>query len=160
MRGQGIIRVLLFIFFVAIGAAALGVSILCDDLLQYYKNKQLLKGTEESLNRLESLNADYDAVLEQLQKDPNIFNRIASATLGAEHEGQDTAYPRATAEQLAIARKVLAEDTKSETAEQMVPNWLVRCSSRRRRATLFLAGTFLILISFICFGKAKQTAKK
>ncbi len=164
MQRQNILRTLLFVVFFSIGTAVLAGAILCDDLLRYYRSKQLLRLTEESLNQLQSLNADYDALLEQLEEDPNLLERIAPATLGTEPADANTVYPNVTAEQLDAARKVLAEDLEQEPrlagTQQLsraeVPDWIVRYSEPSRRIILFLAGAFLILISFICFGPAKQ----
>ncbi len=158
MRRQNILRMLLFVVFLSIGAAAMSGSILCDDLLQYYHNKQMLKAAKESLKRLETLNTDYDALLERLQTDPDVIKRIAPATLGTEPADANAIYPRATAEQLAAARKVLTEDANYKVAEPETADWLIRCSKTPRRIILFSAGAFLILISFIWFGPAKRTA--
>ena len=160
MRRQNIIRVFLFVVFFGIGAAAVGGSILCDDLLRYYHNRQLLKAAKESLSHLESLNTDYDALLQQLQKDPNFVKRIAPATLGIEPNDEDTIYPKVTAEQLAAARKALTEDPNRQPAELMAPDWIIRCSKSPYRIILFLAGAFLILISFIWFGSAWQRSQE
>jgi len=158
MQSQNILRTLLFVVFFSIGTAAVAVAILCDDLLRYYQGKQLLRLAEESLNQLESLNADYDAILGQLEADPNLFERIAPATLGTEPADANTVYPKATAEQLDAARKVLAEDLEQQPSGAAVPDWLARCSERTKRIILFMAGAFLILISFICFGPAKRSS--
>lgn len=160
LQRQNILRMFLFIVFFSIGASALSVSILCDDLVRYYRNNQLLKAAEESLRRLEVLNADYGALLEQLQKDPNAVERIAPATLGTEPEAEDTIYPKATAEQLAAVREVLREEVSHGIGGPAMPNWLVRCSKAPQRIILFLAGGFLILISFICFGSVSRKANK
>ena len=160
MQGRNVIRMILFVIFFSIGAGSLGISILCDDLVQYYRNRQLLKVTQQSLNRLESLNADYDALLEQLEKDPNLVKRLAPATLGTEPEDANAVYPRATPEQLTAAREALAKNQNDQSAGPMLPEWLTRCSEPRRRITLFIAGSVLILISFTCFTPKKQPAKK
>lgn len=147
-----------------IGAAALSGSILSDDLLRYYHNRQLLAAAEKTLTRLASLNADYDALLGRLQKDPNLFKRIATATLGTEPENKDAVYPKATPEQLDAARKALGKKAEQQPPEPMVPEWLARCSQPRQRIILFLAGAFLVLVSFIWFGpmreKNQEEAKK
>ena len=153
-------RMLLFIVFFSIGAAALGVSIFFDDLLRYYHNRQLLKITETSLTRLESLNADYDALLQQLEKDPNLVERIGPAALGTEPADANAIYPKATPEQLAAARQALTEETNQQYAKPRIPAWISRCSEPPRRVILFLAGAFLILISFVWFGPAKQGLEK
>jgi hypothetical protein len=159
MLKQNIIRTLLFAIFFSVGAATLGVSILLDDLLQYYHNRQLLETAKNNLRRLELLNSDYDALLQQLQADANFVKRIAPATVGSEPAEVNTIYPKATAEQLAAAQKVLSEDFDQQHTQPAVPNWLRRCSQPRRRTVLFLAGAFLILISFVSFSAAKEKGR-
>jgi hypothetical protein len=151
---------ILFAVFFCIGAASLAISILCDDLVQYYRNKQQLMVTQQSLKKLESLNADYDVLLEQLEKDPNLVKRLAPATLGTEPEDANAVYPRATPEQLTAARRALTQDPNDQSAGPMLPNWLTRCSEPRRRITLFIAGSFLVLISFTCFTPKRQSKAK
>jgi hypothetical protein len=156
LRRQNIIRAFLFVVFFSIGAAALSGSILCADLLLHYHNKGLLKDEKELSSQLKSLNTDYDALLQQLRDDPNLIKRIALVTIGKEAEDANTIYPKATAEQLAAARKALTEETTGESAEETLPMWLTRCKEPRRRTMLFFAGAGLILVSFICFGPAKE----
>jgi cell division protein FtsB len=160
LRRQNIIRALLFVVFFSIGATALSGSILCADLLQYYRNREQLEAEKDLSNQLKSLNADYDALLEQLKKDPNLIKRIAPATLGMDRNEADTIYPKATAEQLAAARKALTEEMGRNTTEATLPEWLIRCGEPAQRTMLFFAGAGLILISFICFGPAKEKNQK
>ena len=160
MQRRNFIRMILFVVFFSIGAASLGISILCDDIVQLYRNKRLLNVTQQSLNRLESLNTDYDVLLEQLEKDPNLIKRLAPATLRTKPEDANAVYPRATPEQLAAARKALAQDPNEQSEGPMLPNWLTRCSEPRRRITLFIAGSFLVLISFTCFAPTKKPPEK
>jgi hypothetical protein len=148
--------VFLFVVFFSIGAAALSASILFADLLRYYNNREMLKAEKELSSRLKSLNADYDALLKQLRNDPNLIDRIANVTLGKDDNDANTIYPKATAEQLAAARKALTEETSTEPTDTTLPQWLTRCREPRRRTMLFFAGAGLILISFICFGSAKE----
>jgi type II secretory pathway component GspD/PulD (secretin) len=110
---------------------------------------------EESLRRLEALDNDYDVLLEQLEKDPNFVKRIAPATLGTGPEDGNAIYPRATAEELAAAREVLGSSDK-QAKEVEIPGWILRCSKEPHQILLFLAGAFLILISFIFFGPARH----
>lgn len=138
--------------FFGIGAASLSSSILCDDLIQYYQNKQLLRAAQKSLDRLESLNADYDVLLERLKEDPNlIIERLAPATFGTETDDPNTVYPRARSRQLAAARKALMEESSDQSAEAAMPQWLRRCSEPRNRILMFVSGVVLVLISFVCF---------
>ena len=159
MLKQNIIRTFLFVAFFSVGAAALGVSILVDDLLRYYHNRQLLETAKRSLQRLELLNSDYDALLQQLQGDADFVKRIAPATVGSEPADTNAVYPKATAEQLAAAQKVLSEDFDRQRTQPTVPEWLRRCSQPRRRTVLFLSGAFLILISFVFFSPAKEKSR-
>ena len=151
MQSQNLIRMFLFVVFFGVGATSLSGAILCDDLMRYFQNKRLLERARESLNRLESLNADYDALLGQLEKDPNFVKRIALAALGVEPADPNTIHPIATTEQLAAARKTLTEQLNPQPSNPIVPGWLSRCSEPRRRIGLFLAGAGLILVSFVCF---------
>jgi hypothetical protein len=152
MQGRSVIQAVLFFLFFSIGAASLSSSILCDDLIRYYRNKQILKTAQDSLSRLESLNTDYDALLKQLEEDPNlVVERLAPVTLGTESEDPNTVYPRATSQQLAAARKALMEESNRKPAHVAMPQWLRRCSKPRNRLLLFISGVVLVLISFVCF---------
>jgi len=160
MQRQDFLRLFLFVFFFSAGVASLGLSILSEDLLRYYRDNQLLKMAEKSLGRLSSLNADYDALLHQLQKDPDFVKRIAPAAMGTQPADADAAYPKAKAEQLAAARKALTDVSAQKTAEPVMSRWVVRCNALPRRIALFFCGSFLILISFICFAPAKQSPEQ
>ena len=116
--------------------------------------------TQQSLEKLESLNADYDALLEQLEEDPNLVKRLAPATLGTKPDDPNTVYPKATPEQIEAAKQALAKDPNDLSDVPMLPNWLTRCSEPRRRISLFVAGSFLVLISFTCFSPNKQSEAK
>jgi len=155
MQGRKFIQAVLFFLFFSIGAASLSSSILCDDLIRYYQNKQLLKTVQGSLSRLESLNTDYDVLLKRLEEDPNlIVERLAPVTLGTGAQDPNTVYPRVTSQQLAAARKALMEESSREPAEVTMPQWLRRCSKPRNRILLFISGVVLVLISFVCFRPA------
>ncbi|MHC4204030.1 MAG: hypothetical protein ACYSTT_05220 [Planctomycetota bacterium] len=152
MQGRAVIQAVLFFLFFSIGAASLSSSVLCDDLIQHYQYKHLMGESQKSLGRLESLNADYDVLLDRLKEDPNlVVDRLAPATFGTESEDPNTVYPRATSRQLAAARKALMEESNRESTEVAMPQWLRRCSKPRNRLLLFISGVVLVLISFVCF---------
>ncbi|MHC4687632.1 MAG: hypothetical protein ACYTEW_25490 [Planctomycetota bacterium] len=153
-------RMFLFLVFFSIGAAALSISMLSGDLLQYYHNKQLLKTAEESLHELELLNTDYDALLQRLKNDPNLIGRIGRAVLRTERKDDGTVYPRVTPEQLDAARRALTEESNQQFSEPTVPGWLTRCSKPHRRIMLFFCGAALILISFIWSGSGERSPEK
>ena len=157
MRGHTFLQFLFFAAFFSIGAVALGVAVLCNDFVQYCGNRQLIRQSELSLQRLESLNAEYDALLQQLQEDPDLLKRIAPVALGTEPTDPNMAYPRARAQELAVARKALAEQTEQEPVELGTPVWLQRCSDPPKRMILFIAGASLVLISLVCFTSDDRT---
>ena len=151
MQRQGVFHLLFFVVFFSIGAVALGGAVLCDDFIQYCRNKSLLQQAQASLTRLESLNAEYDALLEELEKDPDLLQRIVPVTLGTEPNDPNTVYPKARAGELAIARKTLMAQAEQEPAAPAIPTWLQRCSDPPKRIALFIAGASLVLISLVCF---------
>jgi hypothetical protein len=161
MQGRKTIQTVLFFLFFGIGAASLSSSILCDDLIQYYQNKHLLSAADESLERLKSLNSDYDVLLKRLKEDPNlIVERLAPATLGTKANDPNTVYPRARSRQLAAARKALMDESKGKPAEAAMPEWLKRSSEPRNRILMFVSGVVLVLISFVCFRPAERPVDK
>jgi hypothetical protein len=151
MRRQGIFHLFFFVIFFSIGAVSLGMAVLCDDFVQYCHNKYLVKEAELSVQRLQALNADYDGLLEQLEKNPDLLKRIAPVTLGTRPADPCAIYPKARAEELAVARKALVAQSEQEPTEASIPAWLLRCSEPTKRITLFIAGAGLILISLVCF---------
>jgi len=151
MQRHGILHLFLFVVFFSTGAAALGAAVLCDDLILYCRNKYLVAQAQVSLERIESLNADYDALLHQLEEDPNLLKRIAPVALGTAPEDPNAVYPKARARELAAARKTMIEQNGPEMSEPPLPKWLQRCSEPRNRMGLFLAGAGLVLVSLVCF---------
>jgi hypothetical protein len=145
------LRFLVFVIFFSSGAAALGGAVLCDDFIQYCRNKHLVRQAELSIHRLESLNAEYDALLEQLESNPDLIKRIGPVTLGTRMEQDpNTVYPKARAQELAVARKALTA-ANEEPTEVSIPLWLQRCSDPAKRIVLFISGASLVLISMVCF---------
>jgi hypothetical protein len=155
MQNERVIRIVAFVVFFSVGAAVLSATTLCDDFLKYYYYKGLLAQAESHLNKLESLNTDYDTVLGQLEGNPKELARLAPATLGIEANEPNTAYPRANAGKLAAARRALAEEPNQTTIIQGVPPWRGLSCQWPRRHILFISGSILVLISFVFFGPTK-----
>jgi len=151
MQSQGVLHFCFFVVFFSVGASALGGAVLCDDLILYCRNQQLLTKAEMSLGRLESLNQEYDGLLAELEKDPNLLKRLAPATLGTAPEDPNAIYPKARGRELALARKALLEVSGQDELPEAVPAWLQRCSAPQRRLGLFVAGAGLVLISLVFF---------
>jgi hypothetical protein len=159
MRSQDILRAFLFVCFFSIGAAVLSGAVLCDELVQYYRNKELLVAQARLIERLKSLNADYEALLDQLREDPNLVERISAVVLGADRQEPNTVYPKVTPDQLEAARQALVDESE-QLAGQTVPVWLERSSKPTHRSALFVAGAFLVLVSFIFFGSVGKGGGK
>jgi len=159
MQRQAILHLFFFVVFFSVGAAALGGAVLCDDFIQYCRNKDMVRDAEASLKRLESLNVEYDGLLQELEKDPDLLKRIVPVTLGTEPNDPNTVYPKARARELAVARKALVEETEQEPIGPAIPAWLARCSDPPKRIALFIAGASLVLISLVCFtpGAAEES---
>lgn len=150
-------RLLLFVIFFSIGAVALAVAVLYPDLMRYYRYKQLLQSTRQSVEQLESLNARYDALLKNIEQDPDLLSRAAPAVIGAEPVDANAVYPRATALELAAAKEALDKTGDRIVGEQPLPEYLQRLGRPLYRIALFLCGCGLVLVAFICFGPTANT---
>jgi len=153
-------RYVLFCLFFGIGAGTVGLSILADEMRDYYESKSLLAKVLADNEKIQSLTADYESQIQQIQNDPNSLLRLKLVTLGAEPTGQDTAYPKASDEQLAAAGRVLLEDLQSPKTGPHIPKWVRRCSEPNLRRSLFFAGAGLVLITFIFFGSPARPKRQ
>jgi hypothetical protein len=149
-------RIAAFVVFFSVGAAVLSVTVLCDDLLEYFHNKALLNQAEANLKKLEALGSDYDILLGQLENDPCQLARLAPATLGIEPNEPNTIFPQATFDKLVAARRALREEPNEPADDQASPQWLNSWRQWPYRHILFFAGSALVLISFIFFGPTKR----
>ena len=159
MQNERVIRIVAFVVFFSVGMAVLAGTLLCDTLLQNYYTKGLLARTEEQNKKFESLNIDYDTVLGQLEGNPKELARLAPATLGIEANEPNTAYPRATADKIAAARRTLIKEPNQTAAASDVPPWLCLSCQWPRRHILFISGATLVLISFIFFGPTRNPSR-
>ena len=153
------IRAIVFVVFFGVGAAVLAATVLCDDFLEYFHNRSLLKQDEDRQDKLEALNSDYDELLGRLEEDPCELARLAPATLGVEPNEPNTAYPRATVDKLAAARYALSEQAQEQAEDQASPEWLDSCCRWPRWHILFFCGAALILVSFVFFGPPKRSRR-
>ena len=160
MLKENILRTFLFVVFFSIGAATLTAAILAKDLYRYYYNKSVLKSEEQTLIKLKDLDNDYDMLLKQLEKDPELIKRLGPATFGTKPQKEDTAFPIAKARQLDAAKRALTEKTSQKPVEPDIPNWVTRCNRPVKRVMVFICGSALILISLVCFIPIKQTSER
>lgn len=154
---RSFIRLLLFAVFFSVGTASLTTSVLCEDLLRYYRYKQLVARAERNLDKLESLNEEYDALLSNIQNDPNLLDRAAMAVLGRRPPEPNAVYPKASQQQLAAVEQMLTEINQSRLEEPAEPKWLKQLAKPSKRLAIFISGAALVLIAFVCFGPAGTT---
>jgi hypothetical protein len=157
MYRQEIIRTFFFVLFFSVGTASLGISVLSVDLVQDYQNRQYMTSSKQSLEEIRELNYEYDALLAQLENDPNLVTRLAPATLGTEQSEPNTVYPKISANTLAAARKAITK-SDDQPNEPVLPAWLERSIEPQKRKALFYSGIALVLISFVCFRPAKKVS--
>lgn len=148
---QKTFRFLVFIVFFAAGAGAVSLSMLSGEIMTYYKNKDLLSEARNRLVKLEHLNEDYDFLLQQVKTDPNLLKRVGSVTLARFPNEPNTVTPKTPPEQLARIKSVLKKMENADNYQVKPPDWLKRVNEPRKRLALFLAGTFLIIVSLVFF---------
>ena len=151
------VRFVLFCIFFAIGAGAVALSIVGDEVGDYYNNKNILKKIQADNEKIKSLAAEYDLQIQQLQNDPNTRQRLKYITLGQEPSAKDTAFPKVSEKQLATAK--LPGDSQSTQEQSNIPKWIKRCTDPKLRQGLFFAGAGLILITFLFFAAPGEPKK-
>ena len=146
-------RFLLFTVFFLAGLSAIVLSILAHpELYSYYHNRAALDELGAQNQKIEELTAQYTARIELIESEPNILSRFSATTFGQKPTAPDTAFPGVGNETLrAETEKLLKAEAPPEPADP-IPNWLNRIMEPTMRIALFLAGTALILITFIFFG--------
>ena len=136
----------------AVGIGAIFLSIKAADVYSLYESGSLLEQTGLANERLGNLNTEYDLQLQTIDNDPNIINRLKGIELGQQPEREETVFPNAPDEIIAIAKEALRNDDNLKLAETAIPQWASRITEPKIRQGLFFAGAALVLISFVCFG--------
>ncbi len=152
-KGSAILRYLLFCIFFTAGASAIALSILIDpEIRNYYQSRLQLRQVEEGNVRMERLITQYDAQIQQLERDPNLLTKLQAFTFGHEPDSEGVILPKASEEQLAAAKEALFAELNKQKGAQLVPQWVHRCARTNNRRILFIAGCGLIVVTFIFFG--------
>ena len=149
---MALVRFVLFCIFFAVGASAISLSILVEEILQQGGNIFLLEEIQADNEKIESLTVDYESQIEQIKNNPEALQRLKQITIGSRPEAEDTAFPRLSEQELAMATKALMAELGETNRQPNHPEWLVRCSGVKERKTLFFTGAGLILVAFIFFG--------
>ena len=149
---MGLVRYVLFCLFFAVGAGAVALSILADEVHNYYEGKSLLEKALADNEDIQFLTIEYEAQIDEIRNDPNILGRLRRVALGREPSAEDTAFPRASEELLTEAGAAVLEDLRADLPAREIPKWVKRCSEPNVRRSLFFAGAGLVLVTFIFFG--------
>ena len=147
------IRFLLFCLFFLVGASAIVLSILAHpELENYYHNRAMLDELRQQNQTITQLTTGYDARIKLIETEPNILARFSTAAFGQEPEALDTVFPKAANESLrSETERILKTETQPAPIDP-IPTPLARVIESKNRTALFLAGTALVLITFIFFG--------
>ncbi len=151
-----IVRYLFFCIFFVVGASAIALSILSDEITQNYKNIENLNLIEENSEKLERLIKAYDLQLEQVMNDPEILERLSRRILGTDSQEDGVAEIMATRQELRIATEILNRHSDPNETTPMLRTYAERATQKHVKKGLFLLGSGLILTAFIFFGEPKQ----
>jgi len=154
-KTHAFIRYIFFCIFFAVGIAVIFLSIKADEIYSLYESSSLLEQTVAANQRLVSLNSEYDMQLQTIENDPNIISRLKAVELGQQPQRDETVFPDAPDEIIAIAKEALKNDDNLRPADNAIPQWASRITEPKIRKGLFFAGAALVLVSFVCFGTPK-----
>ncbi|MBN1126763.1 MAG: hypothetical protein JXA82_17290, partial [Sedimentisphaerales bacterium] len=138
--------------FFTVGATAIMVSALSEEIALYFEQRQIPAQVEAYNERLRQLSAKYELQIAQLKADPSLKEKLRTYTFNEKPEEEDTVFPEASATDLAEAKAALMSELDSRPESQPIPKWVLRCSEPQIRKTLLVAGIGLVLITFIFFG--------
>ncbi len=148
-----IIRFFVFSVFFLAGSGAVVLSILSEpELHTYYKNRAALVRIQQQNEKIISLTCQYDTLINRIESEPNLLNRLIPLTFGQKPHATDTAFPQVRTPALQIETEKLLKQIKDDSPADPIPAWFKRLASPKIRRGLFLAGAGLVLITFIFFG--------
>jgi hypothetical protein len=153
------IRFLFFCLFFLAGAFAVVLSILArPELYDYYHNRAVLDELHAQNEKIVDLTDQYAARIELIETNPDILDRFSAAAFNRTPSAPDTVFPRTSNEQLrAETEKLLKAQTPPPV--DPLPKWLGRIIDPGTRTALFLAGTALLIITFIFFGTPRPNTQ-
>lgn len=155
-RSSAILRFVLFCIFFSVGAGAIALSILAGEIETYYENRRTYAQTMEMNEKIEKLIAEYEAQIEEIEKNPEILKKLERITFGAVEGEEGSEHPRAAVEQLAAARAALMEEMESKREDRIIDKWVGRIVETKARMRLFFAGAGLVLVTFMFFGTVRE----
>ena len=150
------IRFVLFGAFFLAGAGAIVLSILAKpELHNYYQSHAALAQIQRQNEKIISLTSQYKTLINRIEAEPNILDRLIPLTFGHKPQAADTAFPRVQNQELQAETEKLLEQIENTPPAKPIPAWFGRILEPKIRRGLFLSGAGLILITCIFFGTAK-----
>lgn len=150
-KNTATVRYILFCSFFALGAGAIAFSLLTPEILNYCRNKELVKQINITNEKIKSLTDQYESQIQLIKNEPNILTRLRTVTLGQSPESSDTAYPKLSNQQLTAAAKAILSEPSAPLSQPKGPEWIQRCAKKNAAITLFFAGAGLIIVAFVFF---------
>ncbi len=152
------IRFIFFCVFFSIGLAAITISILVEELHNYYRNYTTVYQIKMSNEKIEKIIPDIERQLQVAKNDPNRISRLRHLIFGEKLKKDNTVFPNTNDKRLTKIAELLIKMQQTEKHNvPKIPQWVKRVSNYRIRLALFFAGTGLILLDFIFFGKSLQS---
>ena len=147
------IRFLLFAVFFLAGASAIVLSVLAEpDLKEYYNNRAALAQIQQQNEKIASLTDQYAKLIERIESEPNMLDRVIPLTFGHKPQAADTAFPEVQDQSLQTETDSLLDQIENKPPVSPMPTWFERILEPKIKRGLFLSGAGLILINFIFFG--------
>ena len=147
-----ILRFILFCIFFTIGATAIVLSVLAEEIEDYYEQRGVPGLMEADNERIRNLAAKYEDQVAAIKATPSILKNLEHITFGSQPSAEGTTFPNASPGQLSAAKEALVENVNRRVAPSQLPEWVRRCKDPNSRLTIFVAGMGLVLITFIFFG--------
>ncbi len=162
-NSASLLRYVLFCLFFTVGASAIVLSILAEELIDYYRTRDLPSRIEDGNQKLRDLASRYDQQIEQIRSDPEILQKLGSIIFRTNTTPENTVAPIASEEQLSAAREAMLKKIETDSEPSMLPRWLLRVSDPvngiKNRLMIFLSGMGEILVTFIFFGSPRYSYK-
>ena len=149
---QLILQTFFFCVFFACGIASISVSVLSEELMDYYFNKAYLAETQNKIERAKELCMRYDEQIALIHEQPEVLARLKKVQLGQALESNDEVlYPALNSELNVDSRAVVEQIRRTNVNNQKTPFWLEKLGDGKKRFYLFGLGVVLVFVSFICF---------
>ncbi len=159
MNRASLFKNLFFVVFFASGLGAVFLSILTDEIVNYY-NIKISNAEILNLNKsIEEQDADTSRLIKDIEGNPEILKHLAPIKFNEEPNNPDAIIVHVRNKELETAQEVLRKSKEFQKNDVHFPAWLKKCDSPVTKRNLFYGGSALIVISLTCFGVAGKKRK-